>query len=60
MWCKDAKLLFEHPLHTFEQYVTAHAMAGTLELVKEDEDDKQEALARMASPRAGRAGEPRK
>jgi hypothetical protein len=56
---KDAKLLFNHPLHTFAQYTAAHAMAGTLELVKEEDQrvkEEQEALARMA-PRSGRAGE---
>lgn len=57
---KDAKLLFSHPLHTFAQYTAAHAMAGTLELVKDEDKraaDEQAAMDRMAQPRSGRAGE---
>lgn len=56
---RDEYMIFTMPLHTLPQYIAAHQMAGTLELVKEDKpvhDERNKDLAHLASVRDGRAG----
>lgn len=61
---RDEYLIFNMPLHTLPQYIAAHQLAGTLELVKDDSNipnlprgqDTELELSRLARVRSGRAG----